>query len=349
MIQASGVRFGVEPAENPPRLKRMLLPLVGGDLDRHSLAVAATLARAAHMEVLLLAAESAASGESLRPQRIRLNARPSHLTIHAVSRGLARIEANLRGRGVRVRSYFTREMGDGPTVLRRVAAQEHVSMLVLAAGQHAALSFPEAARATHTAAIPTLLVSAAAANPLTHDALRRTSVLVPIYGNHATAECLLWAEALAQCCDGTIVLLRLGRSGGAIVHPCPLLPGEASESHHGWAAGGSSDGHICWPTSSVSVRVQSATDFGAALTRLRLNSPVIVVLPVTPARLEGAIMEGAISLQVLRALEASGVLTLIVPNEATPPHARDNEAIECIPASDPASDKESCHDATTHA
>jgi hypothetical protein len=340
MIQVSGAHFGVEPAESPPKLKRLLLPLVGGEIERHSLAVAATLARAAHMEVLLLAADATITDETARSRRFRLSARLAGPTLHAVSRNLARHEAELRGRGVRARSYLMRgATGDTVALLRRVAAQEHTSMLVLTTRPRAALGFSQAVRAALSIATPTMLVSTAAANPVTHDVLRSTSVIVPTYGDQNATEGLLWAEALAKCCDGTIVLLRMGRVGSAAARPQTSLPDETSGNSCGGDTVESVVGHACWPASGVTVRAESVSDFGGTLAHLRLQGPVLVVLPIAPAQFDA----GA-SQVVLRALDASDVLTLVIPCGVTPPQVNSSDETKRT-----ASEEESHHDATTHA
>jgi hypothetical protein len=340
MIQVSGTHFGVEPAENPPKLKRMLLPLVGGEIERHSLAVAATLARAAHMEVLLLAADSTITDETARSRRFRLSAWTTRPTLHAVSRNLARHEAELRGRGVRARSYLMRgATGDTVALLRRVAAQEHTSMLVLTTGPRAALGFPQAVRAALSIATPTMLVSTAAASPFTHDVLRSTSVIVPTYGDQNATEGLLWAEALAKCCDGTIVLLRMGRVGSAAVPAQTNLPDEASGNPRRGVTGKSEVGHVYWRASGVSIRAESVSDFGGTLAHLRLQGPVLVVLPIAPAQFD----EGA-SQVMLRALDASDVLTLVIPCGVPPSEVNSDDETKRT-----ASEEESYHDATTHA
>jgi hypothetical protein len=338
MIQVSGVHFGVEPAENPPRLKRMLLPLVDGEIERHSLTVAATLARAAHMEVLLLAADTATASEASRSRRFRLSARAAGPTLHTVSRNLARHEADLRGRGVRVRSYLMRGgANDTVALLGRVATQEQVSMVLLTTGPRAAVAFPQAVRAALSMATPTLVVGATPANPFTHDVLRRTSVIVPTFREQHTTEGLLWAEALSKCCDGTILLLQMGRARGIATHAdSHLLSDGADGSHVRSTTAANADGHAYWPASGATVRTESVTDFGATLARLRLDGPVLVILPITPAQLDQGINQAA-----LRAIEALGVLTLIIPCEVTPPQIRDEDH--------QTREEESHHDTATHA
>lgn len=338
MIQVSGVHFGVEPAENPPRLKRILLPLVDGEIERHSLAVAGTLARAAHMEVLLLAADTAAASQTRRTRRFRLSARTAGPTLHTVSRNLARHEADLRGRGVRVRSYLMRgSASDTVALLGRVAAQEQASMVLLTTGPRAAVAFPQAVRAALSMATPTLVVSAAPANPFTHDVLRRTSVIVPTFRDQHSKEGLLWAEALSRCCDGTILLLRMGRAGGITTHANSHLPPDGVDGGHAWSTSAADlDGHAYWPASGATVRTESVTDFGATLARLRLDGPVLVILPITPAQLDQGANQAA-----LRTIEALGVLTLIIPCEVTPPQIRDENH--------QTREEESHHDTATHA
>jgi hypothetical protein len=340
MLQASDTHVGVEPADSPPRVKRIVLPLIGGEIERHVLALTAALARAAHAEVLLVAADSVTIRGTARIRQFGFGARPATPTMHAASRNLARNETALRGRGVRVRSYLVRGGAvDVVELVGRVAPQERASIVVLPTGPRAEMSVQQAAWTALAMAVPTLLVSTDAANPWTHDILQATSVIVPTVTCERATEGLLWAETLAKCCGGSIIMLRLGHLVDTMAQPIALPAAAPAANKHGPSANADHEDRATWPASGVTIRSETVAEFGPALAHLRLHAPALVVVQCKPAQLKHHSIQA-----VFRALDATGVLTLVVPWGVTPSPITDDMNITAAEASG----EESRHDATTH-
>ncbi|HYM26762.1 MAG TPA: hypothetical protein VET66_01310, partial [Steroidobacteraceae bacterium] len=299
-LQISDVRIGVEPAERAPRLERIVLPLADGEGERHVLALTAALARAAHAEVLLVAADAVATRGPAKSGQVSTGTRPSAPTILSTSRSLARGEDALRARGVRVSGYLVRAAADAVSLVRRVTARQHVSMVVLPTRAPAQMGIRDGMRAALAMGVPTLLVRGDTANPWTSAILQRTTVILPhVPGVNVTAG-LLWAEALAQCSGRSIVELHIGRGPGA-------------RAQHASAQAFPLEARATWPAAGVHLRAEMVDDYARAIAELSRHAISIVVLPHAPGQREDHGFDA-----LLRALEHDSLPTLVVPSDVTP-------------------------------
>jgi hypothetical protein len=284
-LQVSDGRIGVEPAEHAPRLERIVLPLTDGEVERHVLALTGALARAAHAEVLLVAADSVTARRPARMNPFGTGAHPAAPTLLSTSRSLARGEAALRARGVRVSGYLVRAAADAVSLIARVIAQQPISMVIVPIGKQAKSGIEEGLRSALAMAVPTLLVSAITPKPWTSAILRGTEVVVPSVAGEGMTVGVLWAEALAQYTGRSIVEIR------------PRLPERAT-----------------WQASGMHLRQEVVVDYATALAQLSRHTLSIVVLPYTPGLREDRAFR-----DLLRALECSGLPTLVVPYHVTAP------------------------------
>jgi hypothetical protein len=223
-----------------------------------------------------------------------------------------------------VSGYLVRATADAASLVGRVTARQHVSLVILSTGAHGKSGIREGIRAALAMAVPTLLVRADTPNPWTGAILQRTTVIVPSVSGERVTAGLLWEEALARCSGRSIVELRLGPGARALRgragSRAAYLPERAT-----------------WPASGVHLRAEVVDDFAKAIAELSQHALSIMVLPYAPGQRERHSFEA-----LLHALEQYGAPTLVVPCDVTPLAVAGRRADPATPASE----EEACHDVT---